>query len=606
MPSKLANLLADFETQLATKLAVAATSCQLQSATDDDGVALPNGDYYLTLDRDSSQKEHILATLTTSAGVYTLSAIKTVSRQGVQVSGALREHRVGSSVVITDFAHILYMNDLLKGTTNFNSTAKLGYDGDPGMVSGDLDKFATIRYANALAIAGAPDAGITVKGIAEEATQAEIDADTGAGATSGRLFVNPSTLVLSKYGLQLPTDGQKLALTSTSGTPGSTNKYATENDTSNAATITATTISFTASTKVIADSASGFVTANLRAGDSVIVTGTVSNNGTYTIVSVAAGSIVVVESLVDESAGSSFTLTAVTINKLARYSASSQLKVPTTPVATNDASSKSYVDAQILAGVVIPNQQIPYYAGTNILESTGMQITTSADGSEMFISKGSAGATQIITIARFVKNTLTGQYQHTHTATFDNATGATVAHSVVVQGSYVYLFTRTAGVRFVRRYDKANLANVTTITISGTGFGSGDASFSDGTDLYVSETTNQFRRYSISGTTITSVSVITYTSSGDSSSGGAISNGTHVWIIEDNTADYTIRKYLVAGGAVVASSTGSQFIASYPNDSLRRLFLYKSGVLGFAISQTLETNLAVTGVALNLTYITAP
>jgi hypothetical protein len=38
------------------------------------------------------------------------------------------------------------------------------------------------------------DASTTVEGIVEEATLAEIDANTGAGGTSARLFVNPSTL----------------------------------------------------------------------------------------------------------------------------------------------------------------------------------------------------------------------------------------------------------------------------------------------------------------------------------------------------------------------------------------------------------------------------
>jgi len=38
------------------------------------------------------------------------------------------------------------------------------------------------------------DASTTVKGIAEEATLAEIDANTAAGDTTARLFVNPSTL----------------------------------------------------------------------------------------------------------------------------------------------------------------------------------------------------------------------------------------------------------------------------------------------------------------------------------------------------------------------------------------------------------------------------
>lgn len=116
----------------------------------------------------------------------------------------------------------------------------------------------------------------------------------------------------------IPYHAEKLAFVGTSGTPSTTNKFETENDTSNGATQTSTTISFTASTKTIADSGSGFVTSNFRAGDSVVVSGTASNNGTYTMVSVAAGAIVVAETLVNESAGASMTLATAVNNKLIR------------------------------------------------------------------------------------------------------------------------------------------------------------------------------------------------------------------------------------------------------------------------------------------------
>lgn len=53
---------------------------------------------------------------------------------------------------------------------------------------------ATKTYADALAIAGSPNASTTAKGIVEEATQAEYDARTATGGTSARLFVNPSTV----------------------------------------------------------------------------------------------------------------------------------------------------------------------------------------------------------------------------------------------------------------------------------------------------------------------------------------------------------------------------------------------------------------------------
>jgi len=55
------------------------------------------------------------------------------------------------------------------------------------------------EYIDGIAIAGSPDMDTTTKGIAEEATQAEVDAKTATGGTSARLAVNPTTLRATKY-----------------------------------------------------------------------------------------------------------------------------------------------------------------------------------------------------------------------------------------------------------------------------------------------------------------------------------------------------------------------------------------------------------------------
>lgn len=57
--------------------------------------------------------------------------------------------------------------------------------------------FTTKRYVDSVAIAGASDASTTQKGLAEEATQAQVDA--GTAADTARLFVNPSTLRAKRY-----------------------------------------------------------------------------------------------------------------------------------------------------------------------------------------------------------------------------------------------------------------------------------------------------------------------------------------------------------------------------------------------------------------------
>lgn len=80
-------------------------------------------------------------------------------------------------------------------------------------------QIVTKQYADGLAIAGAPDGTTTVKGIFEEATQAEIDANTAAG-TAARLAINPSTLTTSKYGRGLAAFGGYAA------DAGSTDAYA--------------------------------------------------------------------------------------------------------------------------------------------------------------------------------------------------------------------------------------------------------------------------------------------------------------------------------------------------------------------------------------------
>jgi hypothetical protein len=225
------NVIADFETQLAVKLAVGATTGTLVSATDDDGVALPTGTYFLTIDKGSSKKEYIKCTLTGTA----LTSIESISRQGALTTGCAREHRVGANVIISDFASLSKINDLLTGATDLDAGTPLKYDGTATIsndahlttkkyvddstvgISGNetiagIKTFSsspivptpttdyqasTKKYVDDIAIAGSPDASTTVKGIVEEATSAEIIAGTGTGATGARLFVNPEHVASS-------------------------------------------------------------------------------------------------------------------------------------------------------------------------------------------------------------------------------------------------------------------------------------------------------------------------------------------------------------------------------------------------------------------------
>lgn len=73
-------------------------------------------------------------------------------------------------------------------------------------------EYASKKYVDDVAIAGAPDATLTIKGIVEIATTAEIDAGTSIGGTGASVVARPDQLAASIYGTRLPTAGQKAAL----------------------------------------------------------------------------------------------------------------------------------------------------------------------------------------------------------------------------------------------------------------------------------------------------------------------------------------------------------------------------------------------------------
>jgi hypothetical protein len=219
-----------FETSLASSLSAAGTTFTTVSATDDDGNAL-SGLYALSIDVGNADVEDIIATVSGTTWTIVYRGID-ADAPNTEVAGNKKAHRRGAPVVITDYPIMGVLRNILNGDDTLPN--KLSYASHPTFSSNTelIDK----KYADDLAIAGAPDASAIVKGIFEEATQAEIDADTATGGTNARLAVNPATLATSKYGTQLPSSGQKSALSGTSGTPGGGNKYVTNDDTAVAAT----------------------------------------------------------------------------------------------------------------------------------------------------------------------------------------------------------------------------------------------------------------------------------------------------------------------------------------------------------------------------------
>ena len=153
-------------------------------------------------------------------GTATLTGIKTVlfKTPYTETANFAKSHPGGVFAVVSNTAG--FYNSLLAkdddetilGTYTFTTPNYPQVD-IAAVLPVNPEQLATKAYVDGVAIAGAPNADTVTKGIVEEATQAEIDANTAVGGTGARLFVNPSTLVTSKYGVP------------NNGTLSATNKY---------------------------------------------------------------------------------------------------------------------------------------------------------------------------------------------------------------------------------------------------------------------------------------------------------------------------------------------------------------------------------------------
>ena len=112
---------------------------------------------------------------------------------------------------------------LLDGTDEF--PAILTYASAVAACSAN-DDICDKAYIDGVVSAGASDANLTTKGLVEQATIAQINAGDGAGdSTTARLFVNPSYLASSNYGLNIPTAAEKAGIAGTLASPSATNKF---------------------------------------------------------------------------------------------------------------------------------------------------------------------------------------------------------------------------------------------------------------------------------------------------------------------------------------------------------------------------------------------
>lgn len=217
----LSKVYLNFTTSLASGISSAASSLTLARSTDDDGTTL-SGSYILTVDEGTNSEEHMLVSLSGATGTITTRGLSRVDAT-TNVAANQFAHSRGATVKITN-APLVKVVNRLNGDEAFDSVDLTGIQSIAGLSTptvGETTKAANVEYVNNSVVAGGVDASTTVKGISKLST-------APASAT------NP--IAVGDNDPRVPTTDENDALAGTSGSPSSSNKYVTNDDTATTST----------------------------------------------------------------------------------------------------------------------------------------------------------------------------------------------------------------------------------------------------------------------------------------------------------------------------------------------------------------------------------
>ncbi len=221
-------------------------------------------------------------------------------------------------------------------------------------------------------------------------------------------------------------------------------------------------------------------------------------------------------------------------------------------------------------------QQLMPMTGT-LDGNTGVTSTSSQDGSILFIANNDT--TELF---RYARDSVTGLYILTHNVNATPGVGATSA--IQIMGNYVYLFQDGGNNITCYRYDLANLANETVITmpaIDTSGSNYGTLAWSDGTSMYIKTTKVNTTAYkmSISGTTFSTVTT--------SASSNTVAGGQGVCTMFDGTTFYVF----AFGTSETATlyKCSDEFLSSVTSTTTKLISIWSDTAQG-AICINIDTN----------------
>lgn len=163
--------------------------------------------FYITIEPGSTKRQEIVSCATVTQNANDTATLSGCSRGLIPFTPYTASttyafsHAGGTQVIFSDAPQLF--NEYPAKSNAETITGVWTYDVFPKMLTTTSspttnDQFATKYYADSLTYAGAPDANTTVKGIVEEATNAEFIAGTGTGGTGARLFVSPGSIAAYK------------------------------------------------------------------------------------------------------------------------------------------------------------------------------------------------------------------------------------------------------------------------------------------------------------------------------------------------------------------------------------------------------------------------
>lgn len=174
-----------FDTSLANAVGSSDTSMTLTSGTLRDATTI-SGFIGFTIDSGTSIAEFCLGTISGTAVTAITRGIDPLT--GVTATVSLQyAHRAGADVRITDYPALAIVARILNGDDTLPNIIKYANTN----TFTDQKQLISKAYADALAIAGSPNATTSVQGLVQEATQVQYDAKTKAGSVAD-LFAPPS------------------------------------------------------------------------------------------------------------------------------------------------------------------------------------------------------------------------------------------------------------------------------------------------------------------------------------------------------------------------------------------------------------------------------